>query len=251
MGKRQNRLKVHDLGRLLVYVLGNRPDEFALVPDRDGFLPIKELLRAIHEEAGWSHVRRAHINEVLMGADRNRFELKEDRIRAVKRDWFMEEEIPPTAVPKVLFAPIRRKAHPVVLEKGLTPHQDRSLVLSPDRDTARRIGMRRDPEPVLIEVMGASARAEGIPIAVFGQLYLSAYVPPRFISGPPVPKDLLEKTQQKKTEPDRGKAKGLEVAPGSFVLDMAHPMDPRHRVKGRKPKGWKEAARKTRGRKRR
>ena len=41
------------LAKLLNYALGRDPDEFGLVPDESGFIKIKELLKALHEEDGW------------------------------------------------------------------------------------------------------------------------------------------------------------------------------------------------------
>ena len=41
--------KVEILSRLMSYILGNRPDEFGLVPDREGYVGMKEFLQAIHE----------------------------------------------------------------------------------------------------------------------------------------------------------------------------------------------------------
>jgi putative RNA 2'-phosphotransferase len=39
---------------MLSYVLGRRPDEFGLVPDADGFVRLKDLLKALHEALGGS-----------------------------------------------------------------------------------------------------------------------------------------------------------------------------------------------------
>jgi hypothetical protein len=50
------------LAKLITYILGRRPDEFGLVTDTEGFVKIKELLKAITEEAGWKYVRRSDLN---------------------------------------------------------------------------------------------------------------------------------------------------------------------------------------------
>ena len=60
----------------MTYILGHNPDEFGLVPDREGFITFKELLWAFHEEPGWSYVRQSSINEVLLSEDRTSFEVK-------------------------------------------------------------------------------------------------------------------------------------------------------------------------------
>mgnify|MGYP002064141397 CR=1 FL=1 len=49
--------KTHGLSKLLTYVLERKPDEFGLVPDADGFIPVADLLKVAKEE-GWHRVRR-------------------------------------------------------------------------------------------------------------------------------------------------------------------------------------------------
>ena len=77
-----------NLARILLYILGRRPDEFGIVPDRRGFVGLKELLQAFHEEEGWSYVRQSHINEVLLGKDRGLFELEGKMERCADCDYF-------------------------------------------------------------------------------------------------------------------------------------------------------------------
>jgi hypothetical protein len=74
--QRKSQIRVTDLSRFLIYILAHRPDEFGLVPDPIGFVSMKELLRAIHEEPGWGYVREGHLREVLIGKDRALFARK-------------------------------------------------------------------------------------------------------------------------------------------------------------------------------
>ncbi len=52
---------VRQLEKFLFYVLGKRPDEFGLVPDSEGYVRTRELLRAVSEEDGYRYVRESHI----------------------------------------------------------------------------------------------------------------------------------------------------------------------------------------------
>ncbi len=52
--------------KFLKYVLGLNPDEFGLVLDKDGYVKIKDLLKAVHEEDGWRSFRQANINEIMI-----------------------------------------------------------------------------------------------------------------------------------------------------------------------------------------
>lgn len=236
---------------MLVYMLGHRPAEFGIVPSRDGFVPFKELLKAIHEEPGWRYVRQSHLNEVLLGKDRFLFETETRRIRAVERKWDMDFENGfLEKMPGILFAPVRRKAHPVVMERGLIPSPGKLLVLSPDESMARRIGERQDPKPVLLRVEAEKARKEGTLFYPFDILYLCKEVPARYIAGPPVAKESLRGAGEKEAKPAEEMRIAKAFSAGTFPLDLAGPPAADRRAKGKKRKGWKESARKMRRKKR-
>ena len=129
----------------MVYILGHRPHEFGLIPDPEGFVTYKELIRAVNEEPGWSYVRRANINEVLLGANRDLFQTLEEKIRAVERRWVLDLDRPALSLPKILYTGIRRRAHPFIMEKGLRPITGGKFhVLSPEREMAERIGKKNN-----------------------------------------------------------------------------------------------------------
>jgi putative RNA 2'-phosphotransferase len=234
-------MKVTGLSRFLTYLLAHRPDEFGLVPDASGFISIKDLLRAVHEEPGWGYVREGHIREVLIGKDRALFVREEDRLRSVEKRWHLDLRTPSENTPKILFIAIKRKAHVHVMEKGLS--SDRPLVLSPDRDMALRIGERRDQKPILLEVLTGPAQQQGVAFHAFGDLYLSREIPPEFISGPPVPEGIPELQPPKKEKPV---PQPSALTGGTFVLEAHRDPDLSRRHSGRKPRGWKEDSRKMR-----
>ncbi len=245
--QRKTRIKVDELGHLLIYILGHRPDEFGLIPDEEGFLGYKDLLRAIHEEPGWGYVKQSDITEVLIVKGRAHFEWDENRIRALDRRWSMALEEASPDVPKLLYAGVRRRAHPVVMEKGLK--SETFIPLAPDRDMAVRIGRRRDREPVILEIMTGPAREQGIAFYAFGELFLARDVPSRFISGPPVPQETRETKHPQKRKEAGPAAPPPDFHAGTFILDAGRDPDRRRRLKGRKERSWKEEARKMRRRK--
>lgn len=238
---RKSQIRVTDLSRFLIYILAHRPDEFGLVPDPTGFVPLKELLQAIHEEPGWGYVREGHIREVLMGKDGALFVQEEDRLRTVEKRWHLDLQTPSENTPKILFAAVRRKAHVHVMEKGL--FSDRPLVLSPERDMALRIGRRRDQQPILLEVMTGPAQDQGVSFHPFGDLFLAKEIPAECLSGPPVPEEIREPQPPKKEKP---MPQPSVLSGGTFALDVQRDPDLSRRRSGRKPRGWKEDSRKIR-----
>ena len=242
-----NRLKSNNLSHMLVYILGHRPFEFGLVPDNEGYVTYKELLKALHEESGWGYVREVNINEILIGQGCSLFDSYNDRIRTIDRQWTIDKKCKVELPSKILFLGIRRKAHPVVMDKGLRMVEGADYILSPDREMAERIGRRRDPQPVILEIMADAAQREGLAFRRFGDLFLISEIPVRFIAGPPVPKSVIKAREEKED-----KKKEQEVIPqfqaGTFLLDMERAPAQHRRDKGRKKRTWKEDARKERKR---
>ena len=245
MSKRHQQRNVTELSRMLTYILAYRPDEFGLIPDEEGFVRYKDLLKALHEENGWRHVRRSHINEVLMGGDRARFEPEDDRIRSQDRHWALntDNDLP---LPGLLYTPVRKKAHPVAMERGLRAKAGSYLPLSPDRKMALRMGRRRDQHPVLLEIPAAAAGSKGVLIFPFGDLFLAPEIPADCITGPLPSKDPVGK-KEKKVDKKHPPPESLKTATlGSFILDPQRDPDPSRKSRGKKRKGWKEEARKMR-----
>ena len=245
LGKRKTQIKLQSLGRLLVYILGYRPDEFGLVPHGDGFIAVKDLIKAIHEEPGWGYVRQSHINEILTGKEKDLFEWEEGKIRARERHWKMDFSPSFQGLPKILFLGVRRKAHAHAMTRGLRPPPNGHIVLTTDRDMALRIGARKDQKPVLLEVRTAQAQEEGIPFFSFEDLFLAREIPAACISGPPLPK---EATTSIKADIERIPETHTERGAGTFLLDARRDPAPHRREKGKKRKSWKEDARKLRRR---
>jgi putative RNA 2'-phosphotransferase len=227
----------------MIYILGHSPYEFGLVPDEEGFVPYKELLKAINEEPGWGYVRQGNINEVLSGKERDLFLFDGKRIKTTDRRWTLDLSRPEQSTPKILFIGIRRKAHPIVMEKGLRKVEGSFYILSPEREMAKRIGMRHDQRPVLLEITAHAAQREGGLFYHFGDLFLTYEISPKHIAGPPVPKDAIKDRVGKQF---KVRESPPEFQAGSFTLDIKRDADRTRRQSGRKKKGWKEEVRRLR-----
>ncbi len=224
----------------MVYILGHSPHEFGIVPDPEGFIAIKELVRVMNEETDMPHVGEGSINEVLMSEERGLFESDGKNIRAVSRHWVLDRAFPATDLPPLLFTPVRRRAHISVIDNGLIRREDHFYILTPEKGMAERIGKRKDQRPVIIEVMAQRAAKQGVHFAAFGGLYLASEIPSEYIAGPPLPKYARE---ERETTTQVKKEAAKEFSPGSFFLDILNDPDRSRRIKGRKKRGWKEEVR--------
>lgn len=238
------------LSKLMTYILRHRPDEFGLVLDEDGFVSLKELVQAIAEEKGWSYVRRSHIMEVASTTERERFEIQDEKIRAIyghslPHRIHYETAAPPT----ILYHGTRRKSYQHILQRGLDPMGRSYVHLTTSPELAMRIGRRRDPQPVLLEIQARRASEEGITFYLVNPLiYLVNHIPSSYINGPPISKVLPEKKRAaKRTSGKEEKTLHVKELPGSILLNMR--MEPLHKKK--RGRTWKESTRKHRYRQRR
>lgn len=214
-----NQRSLTQLAKFLSYILERRPDEFGLIPDKNGFVKIKDLLKAVNEEPELGYIRRSHINEVLISTP-SCLEMTDDTIRAVKREH-LSGPSPVEHPPAILFTCIRQKAHMNVLNNGIHPQGGEYIVLSSNQEMAERIGKRKDPNPLLLRVHTAQAHQQGIKFHQSGEtLYLADYIPAGCFTAPPLPKKMLEK---EKTTPSSKRPKQRQekdFTPGSFYPDF-------------------------------
>lgn len=242
---RQRQQRQESLARLLSYMLCRRPDEFGLVLDENGRLPVKELLGALAQEEGWGYVRRSHLEEVVNLVSPGAFGLDQTHIWASQPGPARLRSPEAVWPPPLLYRAITARSQAVVAERGLQPPPGGELVLAADPELARRLGRRRDPQSVLATVQAQQAAKRGVEFFAYGEgLYLSGPISPDYLQLPPAPK----KPEAKAKVPEKPPA--APPTPGSVWLDLqGQPIKP-WKEKGRK-KGpaWKEGAEEQRRRK--
>ncbi|MBU1171078.1 MAG: RNA 2'-phosphotransferase [Proteobacteria bacterium] len=233
------------LNSFLGYILGRSPYEFGLVPDDNGFVKIKDLLKAIREEDGFRHVTSSSLDELMVTVKNPLLDIQGDLIRARDRDQLPLPSLE-QGIPKLLFIGIRTRAHGHVMNKGLAPNEDQAyVILCSDRDLAERIGKRRDPEPVIITVNTHKAEDLGVLFLFAGQhIYLARSIPIGCFSGPP-----LSSTDDDRSKPKKNKAIDKRVAPtpGSFFPDIGETFSNAPHKTGKQDKlSWKHNKKKIR-----
>lgn len=212
--------------RFLKYILGVRPDEFGLVPDREGYVKIKDLLKAVHEEDGWRSFRQANINEMMISLPEPPLEIFEDRIRA-KDTQQIPNRVSPENLPKLLFTCARPKALHAILEKGILPMGRSHVILSSDKNMAIRIGKRFHASPSLLTVSVENAIQQGTLFLQAGEnLFLARSIPMGCFTAPPLTK---EPRVAKAKEPPKSKER--DTFPGSFFPDLTEQVETVERKK--------------------
>ncbi len=225
------------LANLILYILERRPDEFGLVPDDQGYVKIKSLLRAVNEEEGFNYVRPFHIDDMLASCTDFQVEIKDSLIRAKNIDN-LTKKITDGNPPKLLFTCVRKKAYSFVLGNGIHPVGNDRVVLSATKEMAERIGNRFDQSPVLLTVHVRKALDAGVLFYSSGELYCSGHIPPSCFTGPPPPKQKEEPKPAEKRNESSSKA-----MPGSYILNIELDEEKKRRTqlqRKRKEVDWKK-----------
>lgn len=240
--------KQDSLDKLLRYILGSRPDEFGLHPDEAGYVPLKALLAALHDEEGWRGVREGQITMLAnQPGDQSPFEIEGPLVRLKPAFSALPPEAPePGQLPKTLYLPLKPTAWPVISERGLFPKPGESMArLWADQELALKIGRRLSPTPVLVTVRASAARQAGADFTPYSELlWLTAEVPAKFLTGPPIP------PKEEEAPSRRAKEKDLPEPAGSFHLGSPEPEVHRGKKKGKHSDApdWKNQTRRDRRR---
>ena len=208
--------KTPKLANFMHYVLGLHPDEFGLVLDEMGYIKIKSLLQALHEDPEWRFVRHGLINELIMTTNPAPIEIKDKFIRATDRSGIPAPSTPVDPIPKLLYVPIRQRSHYSTTINGMQavneiPH----IVLATEESMAQRLGRRIDNHPVIVTVKVAESQSRGTVFQQYGNsLYLANHLPVEGLICPPVNKLPVQKQKQETpSQPTQPKM------PGSFFMD--------------------------------
>ncbi|NNF98081.1 MAG: hypothetical protein HKM93_01770 [Desulfobacteraceae bacterium] len=235
------------LSKLIEYMIGRHPDEFGLLPDEDGFVKLKTLLKAVNEEPGWRHVRQASLDEARISLKAVSFEIVDKTIRARDRSNLKAPD-PDIKVPKLLYTCVRRRAHRHTVEKGITPSGEPNILLSDDQALAMRIGRRSDSSPVLITVNTETAVQMGCAFSSAGKaLFIADDIPTGCFTAPPLPKE-KEKPASKTEDVEMNHPK----TPGSYTINLTEDPDVKKRTRRERQKkqiAWKKERRHQRGKK--
>lgn len=171
------------LSRRLSYVLRHHPGSVGIHLDPAGWVDIEVLLEALAGDG--LAVTRADLEAVMTEIPKQRFEVRDGRIRAthghsIDVDLGLEERAPPATLH---HGTIRRNLA-AIREEGLRPRSRQHVHLSPDVATAREVGSRRG-RPVVVEVAAGALHAAGHRFhrAADG-VWLTDAVPPGYLTIP-------------------------------------------------------------------
>lgn len=165
--------------------LRHQPERIGLVLDEAGWVEIDELIAAC--AAHNFRFTRAELDHVVAANDKKRFAVDGTRIRASQGHSIeVDLGLPPATPPPYLYHGTVDRFLDAIRTEGLRPMNRHAVHLSPDRETATRVGARRG-RPVVLPVDAAAMHRDGHTFHVSANgVWLTEAVPPRYLrfSGP-------------------------------------------------------------------
>ncbi len=150
------------ISKFLSLVLRHRPERIDIQLDEQGWIAVDELLAAIRKHA--FPISLETLREVVATNDKQRFAFSEDgtRIRASQgHSVKINLAYKPLQPPEILFHGTAKKFLPPIRQHGLVKKRRHHVHLSPDRETARKVGQRHG-EPVILEIKAGEMHRAGI-----------------------------------------------------------------------------------------
>ena len=169
------------ISRFLSFLLRHNPKQYSLQFDRQGFVPLSQLLATVQER--FEGVTASELQDVIAESDKKRFELVDGKVRATYGHSVpVELGLEPVVPPAELYYGTARDLALNTLRAGLTPRDRQHVYLSASLEEALAVGQRRDPLPAVLIVASLSAHSDGIRFYRSGKLYLTDQIPARFLS---------------------------------------------------------------------
>ncbi|MFE5938862.1 RNA 2'-phosphotransferase [Streptomyces sp. NPDC056470] len=163
--------------------LRHQPERIGLTLDAHGWTEIDDLLRAT--AANGFPITRAELDHVVAANDKKRFAIEGTRIRASQGHTVeVDLDLPPAEPPAHLYHGTVAARLDAIRAEGLRPMARHHVHLSPDRETATRVGARRGRPVVLGVDAGAMHRAGHVFHVSANGVWLTDAVPPEFLRLP-------------------------------------------------------------------
>ncbi|MGP3935137.1 RNA 2'-phosphotransferase [Nonomuraea sp. KM88] len=171
------------ISKYLARHLRHDPQRIGLALDAQGWTPVDELLRAA--AAHGFPFTEAELGQVVATNDKRRYTMADGRIRANQGHSVpVDLDLPAVAPPETLYHGTVRRFVAPIKEEGLRPMSRHHVHLSPDRETATRVGGRRGVPVVLVVAAGAMHRDGHVFLRSANGVWLADHVPPGYLRFP-------------------------------------------------------------------
>ncbi len=172
---------IEQVSKFLCFILRHKPESIGIKLDEHGWANVEELLSGINEQ---HYIDMDMLEEIVATDNKQRYSFNEDKtlIRAnqghsIPVDVELEKKEPP----EYLWHGTGEKYVEAIKEQGLLPKSRLYVHLSPDYDTAVKVGIRHG-KPVIFKIPSGQMAAAGYDLycSVNG-VWLTKQVPAKYL----------------------------------------------------------------------
>ena len=173
--------KTKKISRLLSYWLRHHPEDIGLNMNSEGWVNVRELIEKSKNKIQFDF---NELKYIVQNNDKKRFMLSDDfcEIRAcqghsIDVDVDFKEVIPP----QILFHGTSKKTIDLIKKEGLKKMNRKYVHLSPDVETASKVGARKG-DFLVLEIEAMKMRSDGYKIFISENgVFLTDNVPAKYI----------------------------------------------------------------------
>lgn len=179
-----NEDELERIGRTMAGALRHFPENFGLEMDDQGFVNLRDFVRALQRHQRRFHwVRPHHIIAVIETDPKGRYQVSNESIRATYGHSIeLDLRLPTDNIPEELYYPTTPEEADIILETGLKPSDRKMVHLSKTYGDAMNAGRVRTDEPIILTIDVESAMADGYTVGRAGRtVYLAKEIPAEYL----------------------------------------------------------------------
>ncbi|NRQ40659.1 RNA 2'-phosphotransferase [Nonomuraea sp. NN258] len=171
------------ISKYLARCLRHDPQRIGITLDPHGWVGVDDLLSAAATHG--FPITPDELRHVVESNDKRRYALENGRIRASQgHSVAVDLDLPVTEPPAILYHGTVQASVAAIRAEGLRRMRRRHVHLSPDRETATRVGARRGV-PVVLVVDAGTMHGDGHTFYVSANgVWLTDHVPPGYLRFP-------------------------------------------------------------------
>lgn len=176
--------KYSNLSKTMAHALRHAPQNYGLILDEKGWTDVEKLIKGLKNHSKrFKDVTVHDLQKVIKESSKNRFEIKDGKIRATYGHSLPSKiKKKSTKPPRVLYHGTTSKAAENILATALKPMGRQYVHLSIDIKSAYKVGLRRTMEPAILKILAQEAYDAGIKFyREKGGIWLSDIIPTQFI----------------------------------------------------------------------
>ena len=155
--------KTKQLSKTIAHALRHQPYLYELELDNEGSVDVDDLLAGLRQKRRWRDVTIEDLQAVLELPGKKRYEMANDRIRALYgHSTTSKIRKTPAEPPEILYHGTAPETAVIILREGLKPMSRQYVHLSVDIETAVQVGSRKAPNPTILKVHARRAYQQNI-----------------------------------------------------------------------------------------